>query len=111
MKRPSAGARGSLGALGPAGAVVGAGLGGYWLGGQFYPYIAEPLGDAIDAVCRENADSTDCRQEKEACIELCADIAETNDPSRRHVWGGSFSQCIKNCLPTRCGGEGIWKGY
>ena len=36
---------------GPAGAVIGAGGAGYWLGNKLYPYISGPLGDAIDYIC------------------------------------------------------------
>lgn len=36
---------------GPAGAIASAGLGGYWFGGKLYPYIAQPLGSAIDYIC------------------------------------------------------------
>jgi RHS repeat-associated protein len=51
----------------------------------------------------------DCRKEVEACSELCA--AAQVDPDRQHVYGGSMSQCMKNCLPERCGGEPTWKGF
>jgi hypothetical protein len=40
---------------------------------------------------------------------LCAEAYA--DPDRRHVVGGSINQCIRNCLPERCGGEGTWKGF
>lgn len=51
----------------------------------------------------------DCTEEIEACSELCA--AAQVDPDRKHVYGGSMTQCMKNCLPERCGGEPTWKGY
>jgi RHS repeat-associated protein len=51
----------------------------------------------------------DCTKEKEECSEQCAEAM--TDPDLRHVYGGSMTQCIKNCLPERCGGEPLWKGY
>lgn len=57
----------------------------------------------------EDEEEDDCRKEIEACSELCAD--SMTDPDRKHVFGGSMQQCIKNCLPERCGGEPKWKGY
>lgn len=73
-----AGARGGLGALGPIGAVAGAGLGGYWLGGLFYPYIAEPLGDAIDNICRDESTEEACdKQYYEVDIPTCRAISKS----------------------------------
>jgi RHS repeat-associated protein len=51
----------------------------------------------------------DCRKEREHCAELCA--RAQNDPDMRHIYGGSITQCMKNCLPEECGGEPKWKGY
>lgn len=51
----------------------------------------------------------DCTKEIEECSELCADAM--TDPDREHVYGGSMTQCMKNCLPEKCGGEPLWKGY
>ncbi|TXI76608.1 MAG: RHS repeat-associated core domain-containing protein [Dechloromonas sp.] len=50
-----------------------------------------------------------CREQRRACAEMCADVQ--TDPDRNHVYGGSISQCIQNCLPEKCGGEPKWKGY
>ncbi len=50
-----------------------------------------------------------CREQRESCIVLCAE--EVGDPDRTRAYGGSMSQCILNCLPERCGGEPLWKGY
>lgn len=50
-----------------------------------------------------------CRKEIEDCSELCA--RSQADFNRPHVYGGSMSQCMKNCLPEECGGEPKWKGY
>jgi RHS repeat-associated protein len=41
--------------LGPASGVGLAGYGGWQLGSAIYPHIAIPLGDAIDAVCRDKS--------------------------------------------------------
>ncbi len=72
--------------------------------------------DFFDAV-RDYAKSDDCddddefcRKERERCSELCAEIYE-NPWGREKVFGGSISQCIKNCLPEKCGGAPKWKGY
>lgn len=51
----------------------------------------------------------DCKEEIEACSELCAEAQ--GDPDRRKMFGGSMTQCMKNCLPERCGGEPKWKGF
>jgi len=58
-------------------------------------------------VCRDGTE--DCTREIEECSELCA--AASMDPDRKHVYGGSMTQCMKNCLPERCGGEPTWKGF
>jgi uncharacterized protein RhaS with RHS repeats len=58
-------------------------------------------------ICKDAEE--DCTEEIEACSELCA--AAQADPDRRRVYGGSMTQCMKNCLPERCGGEPKWKGY
>jgi RHS repeat-associated protein len=50
-----------------------------------------------------------CKKEREMCSAMCADAMA--DPNRPHVYGGSMSQCMKNCLPEECGGEPKWKGY
>jgi RHS repeat-associated protein len=63
-------------------------------------------------VCKEN--DTDCEAERLHCAILCADMVEDGSGrrggSRGRVFGGSIAQCIKNCLPERCGGEPKWKG-
>jgi hypothetical protein len=41
--------------------------------------------------------------------QMCSEAI--SDPDRRRVYGGSMSQCIRNCLPERCGGEPKWKGW
>ncbi len=51
----------------------------------------------------------DCKKEKAACSELCSESISDSDLKR--MFGGSMSQCIKNCLPERCGGEPKWKGW
>ena len=67
----------------------------------------DPLDDSDDEECD---DEEFCRKAREDCAEFCADVYE--DPfGREKVFGGSISQCIKNCLPERCGGEPKWKGY
>lgn len=71
------------------------------------PYWFFPRRSSSDGWCP--APPPDCREEKEGCSELCAD-AQT-DPDLQHVYGGSITQCLKNCLPVRCGGEGLWKGF
>ena len=94
---------------GIAGAVAGSRAGG--AGGAA---AGSAAGNAAGRMfCRDNGEDNkeDCRKEKQGCIELCSEIAEKKDSDRRHVWGGSISQCVQNCLPTRCGGEGMWKGF
>ncbi|MHC1727572.1 MAG: RHS repeat protein [Syntrophobacteraceae bacterium] len=72
--------------------------------------ILRSLRDSVHDPCGEGEDIREfCRKEKEKCIELCVEIMV--DPDARHVYGGSMSQCIQNCLPEICGGEAKWKGY
>jgi RHS repeat-associated protein len=77
------------------------------------PAPAEPLPlpmpfapTSTGELCPE--DEEFCREQRRACAEQCA--AAQSDPDRSHVYGGSISQCIRNCLPERCGGEPTWKG-
>jgi len=58
-------------------------------------------------ICKDKDE--DCTKEIEECSEMCAEAQA--DPDRKHVYGGSMTQCMKNCLPERCGGEPKWKGY
>lgn len=57
----------------------------------------------------DEKDKDDCKEERKACSEICTDAI--GDPDRKSLYGGSMSQCMKNCLPERCGGEPKWKGY
>jgi RHS repeat-associated protein len=41
---------------GPAAGIAGAGIGGYAIGSEIYPSIAQPLGNAIDKVCGNDPD-------------------------------------------------------
>ena len=50
----------------------------------------------------------DCKEERNACAELCAD-AQT-DPDLPHVFAGSMAECMKSCLPPECGGHPRWMG-
>jgi len=44
-----------------------------------------------------------CRKERQACAEECADAQDNfNKPN---VFGGSIANCIKGCLPAKCGGN------
>ena len=60
---------------GPAGAIAGAGIGGYWLGGKLYPFVAGALGDAIDNVCEAVSDKEkSCRALYDNQIQYCKGI-------------------------------------
>ncbi len=50
-----------------------------------------------------------CEEEKKGCAIRCSEAV--GDPSLKHFYGGSMTQCMKNCLSERCGGEPKWKGY
>lgn len=53
-------------------------------------------------------DRDGCADETQGCSARCA--ASQGDPDFEGGFGGSFGQCMKNCLPERCGGEPKWKG-
>jgi len=101
---------------GPPGAVLGTCVGALvFVGGVVY-IICDSRDDDRPMppdVCEDEDEEADikeyCRQEKIGCIELCSE--SEGDPNRSHLYGGSMTQCIHNCLPTICGGEGLWKGY
>jgi hypothetical protein len=60
--------------LGPAEAVVGAGIAGYAIGTAIYPYIAVPLGDAIEWVCSDNENDKlrkRCQALKDSILKTC----------------------------------------
>lgn len=54
-------------------------------------------------------DDSYCKEERRRCGLLCSNAY--SDSNRKKVYGGSMQQCIKNCLPQKCGGEPQWKGY
>jgi hypothetical protein len=58
--RPQAQRLAELCAVIPVACIAGAGIGEYWIGGPIYPHIAEPLGNLIDKVCREDGEESDC---------------------------------------------------
>ena len=91
---------------GPAGALSSAGIGGYWLGGQIYPYIAQPLGDAIDYVCRNGDSAETCDEEWEKAYEKC--VEEIGDPNRGLTGGYSdIYSCARGLVSERCGGNRV----
>lgn len=51
----------------------------------------------------------DCREEIKHCAQLCSEAQI--DPDASHIYWGSIMQCMRNCLPERCGGEPKWKGW
>ena len=72
--------------------------------------LSDAMHQMVDTVKKGCSDDVeDCEEERTACAELCVEVQ--TDPDRRRVYGGSISQCMKNCLPERCGGEPKWKGY
>jgi hypothetical protein len=62
-----------------------------------------------------NSNDDECRAAKMECSIMCTDLYESGDGKKggagEHIFGGSIAQCIRNCLPEACGGEGKWKGY
>jgi RHS repeat-associated protein len=104
----------AIGLGGRAGAAVGAAI------GSLFPGVGTGLGAAIGfgvgagatyLICRTSgeSDTEECRKEREACSEMCSQAQY--DPDRRHAFGGSMSQCMRNCVPEKCGGEPKWKGF
>jgi hypothetical protein len=62
--------------LGPAGAVAGAGIAGFEFGTLIYPSIANPLGQAIDYVCKDNDREKRCgHQYYKVDIPVCRAIS------------------------------------
>jgi RHS repeat-associated protein len=68
---------------GPLGATACGGLGGYAAGTLVYPHIAQPLGDVIDKVCREDPDRCYDRWQEESakCV----------------IWGSLGSRWVRAC--------------
>ncbi len=68
---------------GPLGAIVCGGAGGYAAGTLIYPHIAQPLGDAIDKVCRDDPDRCYNRWQEESakCV----------------IWGSLGSRWVRAC--------------
>ena len=75
---------------GPAGAVLGAGQGGYWLGGKLYPYIAQPLGDAIDYICLSDSTEPDKPYEGQTPDDKPEDFRRGNQGDRINENDGSI---------------------
>ncbi len=94
---------------GPAGAVLGAGQGGYWLGGKLYPYIAQPLGDAIDYICLSNSTEPDKPYEGQTPDDKPEDFRRGNQGDRINENDGSIGS------PERAGdrahGGSKWKRW
>jgi RHS repeat-associated protein len=78
-----------------------------WVRGakQFLTYCLK----AISGLVGGGDDDEFCRKEKEKAIQRCNKARY--DPDAKHIWGGSFQQCMRNVLPEKCGGEPKWKGY
>jgi RHS repeat-associated protein len=93
------------------------GAGGYALGTLINPYIEEPLAKAVDWCMQSisGAEGLDCKAERTQCTIMCTDavLDGSSKPKgdRGNVFGGSFEQCVANCLPEACGGEPKSKGW
>lgn len=99
-------------------AVVGAGLAGYGLGSLIYPYIAEPLGNAIDAICRDDPTAEECeegwRKARQRCRQLIYEeieqrVGRRKKRSVRDVTGGytDVEECARGLVPEACGGNRV----
>lgn len=109
---------GAAGAVTAGAAVVGAGLAGYGLGSLIYPYIAEPLGNAIDAVCRDDPTAEECEEEwrkaRQRCRQLIFEELEQRAGRRkkrsvRGVTGGyaDVEECARGLVSEACGGNRV----
>ncbi|MDJ0863508.1 MAG: RHS repeat-associated core domain-containing protein [Gammaproteobacteria bacterium] len=109
---------GLAGAVTSGAAVAGAGLAGYGIGSLIYPYIAEPLGDVIDAVCRDDPTAKECEDEwrkaRQRCRELIYEELEQRAGRRkkrsvRGVTGGysDVEECARGLVSEACGGNRV----
>ena len=83
----------SSGILSPAAAITGAGLAGYGLGSLIYPYVAEPLGDAIDSVCNNDDDKPNTCSQKYPNYTNCSSLFGYDYSS----WHSAFSSFGGGC--------------
>ena len=84
---------------GPAGAVAGAGWAGWEFGSAVYPHIAEPLGDLIDYVCKDNEREKRCdKQYYEVDIPTCRGISRNRGKAAGKRCYASAAQRYAACL-------------
>jgi len=84
---------------GPVGAVTGAAVAGYEIGGLIYPIIEIPLANVIDWCVEENID---CTKVYEECMEECVSVYVDKDSRGRHVPGyPSIRLCTRECMNAR----------
>jgi RHS repeat-associated protein len=101
----------------PAACVAGAGVAGLAVGTWLYPHIEPQLSPVIDWCMKSisGAEGLDCKAERTQCTIMCTDavLDGSSKPKgdRGNVFGGSFEQCVANCLPEACGGEPKSKGW
>jgi RHS repeat-associated protein len=93
----------------PITAVVASGLAGWQIGTALYPYIAVPLGNALDACVGNTA--ADCEKEWEwayrECQKLINDPGETNNWRRVGKRPPTLYSCAKCYVSERCGGNKV----
>jgi hypothetical protein len=84
--------------------VAGAGLAGYGLGSLIYPHIAEPLGDAVDRVCRDDPEEEDeCEELLRIDTDTCNGITRMRGARAGAICHVSATQRYAEC---RRGGIG-----
>lgn len=80
-------------------AVAGAGIAGYGLGSWIYPHIAIPLGDAIDAMCKDNDREKRCdHQYYEVDIPTCRAISRSRGKAAGARCYAAAAQRYAACL-------------
>lgn len=88
-------------------AIFASGGTGYGIGSLIYPHVAEPLANAIDAVCRDDPTAEECEEEWERAFEICErEIATGNHPG---ITGGytNLFDCAGGLVSQRCGGNKV----
>jgi hypothetical protein len=87
----------AISALGPVGAVAGAGLGGYELGTLIYPIIEPTLSAGIDWIC--SAATSPSRTERcNTAFKNCK--GWRTDPAWLNLCAKSLQQCLNTNLPV-----------
>jgi hypothetical protein len=91
-------------AAGAGGAVAGAGWLGWQIGSGIYPYIASPLGSAIDTVCHSKSREEICEENLERDMASCRALGRKYGKQAYEVCRKQAMLRYGNCLSGRDSG-------